>query len=331
MTKKTLRIAVTGAAGQIAYALLPRLANGDAFGPDVHIDLNLLEVPAAMPALQGCVMELQDGAYPLLDSINCFDDVNAGMKDVDIAILVGAVPRKKGMERADLLKINAAIFKAQGQAIQQHAADNVKVLVVGNPCNTNALITYHHAPRVVAQNFYAMTLLDEKRARIQLALKAGVHVSAIDNMIIWGNHSATQFPDVAHATINGQPAMDVIADAAWVEDEFIPTIQQRGAEIIKARGASSAASAANAILGSLRNMVCDTEVLHSLACVSQGEYDVDAGLVFSFPCVTRSGAVQIIADVEHTDAGKAKLQITLDELRKERDAVRAMGLLDVDV
>ena len=330
MTQKKLRVAVTGAAGQIAYALLPRLVNGDAFGPDVQIDLHLLELPVAMDALKGCVMELEDGAYPLLNSVQCFDDVNEGMRAVDLAILVGAVPRKKGMERSDLLKINAAVFKAQGKAINDHAAEGVKVLVVGNPCNTNALIAYHHAPRVPAQHFYAMTLLDEKRARTQLAQKAGVHVTAIDNMIIWGNHSATQFPDVDHATINGVPAMEVLQDAAWVDDVFIPTIQQRGAAIIKARGASSAAPAANAILGSVGNMMNDTEVHHSLACVSQGEYGVDEGLVFSFPCVTRDGEVQVVSGVEHNEAAQAKMQATLDELRHERDAVRAMGLWDAD-
>lgn len=324
------KVVLTGAAGQIAYACLPRIAAGEMFGPDVEVDLSLLEIPQAMGALEGVAMELEDGAYPLLRSINTTCDVNEAMKGADWVLLVGAMPRKQGMERSDLLRINADIFKTQGLAINKHANENVRVLVVGNPCNTNAMIAYHHAKDVKPEHFFAMTMLDEKRARFQLALKCGVHVTEVENMIIWGNHSATQFPDIFHARINGVPAMELVNDLPWVDEHFIPTIQKRGAAIINARGSSSAASAANAIIESV---ACMSEgrkpasLVYSMACVSQGQYGVDKGLVYSFPCQTVNGEVQIQEGAVHSALAQAKLDATLAELRAERDAVLSLGLI----
>lgn len=328
MSRKCVRVAVTGAAGQIGYALLPGIVSGQMFGPDVDVELNLIELPHAMDALTGVAMELDDGAYPLLRSVNTTDLLDSGMEGVNWALLVGAVPRKQGMERSDLLKINGGVFTLQGQAINKYAADDVQVLVVGNPCNTNALIAYHNAPDVPRDRFYAMTMLDEKRARFQLAQKALVHVNEINNMIIWGNHSATQFPDIYNSTISGRPAMDVIKDQSWVENDFIPTVQQRGAAVIKARGQSSAFSAANAIVSSVYNLCHETVGdNYSMAKVSSGEYGVDDGLVFSFPCRTVGGKCKVVSGVENNNFAKAKITATLDELRNERDMVKAMGLI----
>lgn len=330
MTKKQVKVAVTGAAGHIGYALLFRIANGDMFGKDTEVVLHLNELPQALPALQGVVMELQDCAFPLLKDVVCTSDLSVGMKDVNWAILVGAVPRKEGMERADLLKINGAIFTAQGRAINDYAADDVKVLVVGNPCNTNCLIAMNNAPDVPRDRFYAMTMLDENRARAQLAIKANVPVHEIKNMNIWGNHSSTQYPDFYNATIGGKAVIDVIKDESWLQKDFVEIIQKRGAEIIKARGLSSAASAANAIIDSVRSRVNDTIGLetYSLCVCSEGQYGIDEGLIFSFPCRTENGELVVVPHIQHNEYATKKLMITLDELRAERDAVRELGLIE---
>ncbi|GAB4012394.1 MAG: malate dehydrogenase [Bdellovibrio sp.] len=329
MAKQRVRVSVTGAAGQIGYALLFRIASGQMFGKDVDVDLNLIELPQAMNALQGVAMELDDCAFPLLRSINLADNVNDGFKDTNWAILVGSVPRKDGMERKDLLNINGGIFTTQGKAINDKAADNVKVFVVGNPCNTNCLIAMNSAPRVSRSNFFAMTQLDENRARTQLAKKAGVAVTEVSNMTIWGNHSATQYPDFYNAKISGKPVLSVISDEAWLKKEFIETVQKRGAAIIKARGASSAASAANAVVDGIYNLTHDTKEGESFStCLcSNGQYGVDEGLIFSFPVRNVGGKIEVIEGLPHNDFAKEKFQATLNELREERDAVRSLGLI----
>jgi len=329
MTKKRVKVAVTGAAGQIGYALLFRIASGQMFGSDTEVDLNLIELPQAMNALQGVAMELDDCAFPLLRSINLADNANDGFKAANWSVLVGSVPRKDGMERADLLKINGGIFTTQGKAINDHAADDVRVFVVGNPCNTNCLIAMNSAPRVSRSNFFAMTQLDENRARTQLAKKAGVPVTDVTNMTIWGNHSATQYPDFFNAKISGKPAATVITDEAWLKKEFLETVQKRGAAIIKARGASSAASAANAVVDGIYNLTHDTAAGNSFSmCLSSnGQYGVDEGLIFSFPCKTVGGKIEVIEGVKHNDFGKEKFTVTLNELKEERDAVRSLGLI----
>jgi len=329
MTKKHVKVAVTGAAGQIGYALIFRIASGQMFGPDTTVDLHLLELEAALPSLEGVRMELIDCAFPLLNNIVCTSDLNVAMKDVNWAILVGAVPRKAGMERSDLLKINGAIFTAQGKAINDNAADDVRVFVVGNPCNTNALIAMHNAPKIPRDRFYAMTMLDENRALSQLAIKADVAVTDVSNMVIWGNHSATQYPDFYNAKIKGQPVPSVIKDENWLQTTFIETVQQRGAAVIKARGASSAASAANAIVDGVHSLVFDTPAndYYSMCLCSTGQYGVDDGLIYSFPCRTENGKVKVVESISHNAFGEEKLQVTLDELRKERDAVKELGLI----
>lgn len=327
---KCIKVAITGAAGQIGYALIFRIASGQMFGPDTEVELQLLELPQALPSLEGVAMELADCAFPLLKKVTTTSDVNVAMKDANWVILVGAVPRKEGMERSDLLKINGSIFTSQGRAINDHAADDVRVFVVGNPCNTNCLIAMHNAPDVPQDRFYAMTLLDELRARTQLAVKAKVDVTAITRMIIWGNHSSTQYPDFYHAKINGKPATEVITDIDWLQNEFIPLVQQRGAAVIKARGASSAASAANAALMSVYHLTHDTvqDELFSVGRCSQGEYGIDKGLIFSFPCRTEQRKLQVISGLTQNEYGQKKIALTLDELRKEYEAVKALGLLD---
>jgi len=327
---KTIRVAVTGPAGQIGYALLFRIASGQMFGPDTNVELNLLELESALPALEGVAMELEDCAFKRLKKIVCTSDMNTAMDGVNWALLVGSVPRKQGMERADLLQINGSIFTKQGQAINDNASDDVRVFVVGNPCNTNCLIAKHHARDVPDDRFYAMTMLDELRARTQLAKKAGVDISKITEMTIWGNHSSTQFPDFYHAKINGQAATDVIRDDVWFKEEFVPTVQQRGAAILKARGASSAASAANAIVQGVSHLMNDTDVNDSFSMCksSTGEYGVDEGLIFSFPCKTQHGKLSVVEGIEFNDYSKEKFAATLDELRAERDAVKELGLLD---
>ena len=329
-SKKRVKVAVTGAAGQIGYALLFRIASGQMFGADTEVELQLIELEQALGALKGVAMELDDCAFPLLKKITCTSDLNVGFKDVNWAILVGSVPRKDGMERADLLKINGGIFTAQGKAIAENAASDVRVFVVGNPCNTNALIAMNAAKgKVPADRFYAMTTLDENRARTQLAQKANVDVTAISNMTIWGNHSATQYPDFYNAKINGKPAHEVITDTEWLKTTFLETVQKRGAAIIKARGLSSAASAANAVVDGIYHLTHDTKAgeTYSMCLSSTGEYGVDAGLIFSFPCRTENGKLVVVKDQKHNEFGTDKFNITLNELRSERDAVKELGLI----
>tara|TARA_R110000868_G_scaffold380784_4_gene647041 strand:+ start:33407 stop:34393 length:987 start_codon:yes stop_codon:yes gene_type:complete len=326
---KHVKVAVTGAAGQIGYAFLFRLASGQVFGPDTTIDLQLLELEPALPALEGVIMEINDCAFPLVKNIIATSELNVAMSDVNYAVLIGSVPRKQGMERSDLLGINGKIFTAQGKAINDHAADDVRVFVVGNPCNTNCLIAMNNAPDVPNDRFFAMTALDEYRACHQLATKADVGVGEVTNMTIWGNHSATQYPDFYNAKIDGKPVADVISDTAWLENDFISTVQKRGAAVIAARGASSAASAANAALGGLHSLVTDTPAgdTFSMCLASQGQYGVDEGLIFSFPCRVEGGKIKVVEGIEHNAFGQAKFQATLDELRSERDTVKEMGLI----
>lgn len=328
MTNKRVRVAVTGAAGQIGYALLFRIASGQMFGPNVDVELNLLELEPALPMLEGVAMELDDCAFPLLKRVVCTSDLNKAMDGVNWALLVGSVPRKQGMERSDLLQINGGIFTKQGQAINDNASDDVRVFVVGNPCNTNCLIAMNNAKDVPNDRFFAMTTLDELRARAQLAHKAGVDITAVTDMTIWGNHSATQFPDFYNAKINGQSAAKVI-DENWLKDTFVSTVQQRGAAVIKARGSSSAASAANGVIRGVNHLVTDTERNDSFSmCMhSNGEYGVDEGLIFSFPCLRRNGELQVVRDLPMNDYAKQLFDITLNELRQERDMVKSLGLL----
>ncbi len=326
---KRIKVAITGAAGQIGYALIFRIASGQMFGQDTDVELNLLELEQALPSLKGVQMELDDCAFPLLKKVTTTADVNVAMKDVNWAVLVGAVPRKEGMERSDLLKINGKIFTAQGRAFNDHAASDAHLFVVGNPCNTNCLIAMNNAPDVPRDRFYAMTMLDELRARSQLAIKAQVDVTAIREMTIWGNHSSTQYPDFYHAKINNKPVTEVITDLSWLQNDFISTIQKRGAEVIKARGASSAASAANAALMSVYHLVHDTRPgeSFSVARCSTGEYDIDEGLIFSFPSRVENGKLKVVTGLTQNEFGQQKIKITLDELRKEREAVMELGLV----
>ena len=321
--KQPVRVTVTGAAGQIGYALLFRIASGAMLGDDQPIVLQLLDITPAMEALEGVKMELEDCAFPLLTGIVCTDDPNAAFKDADFALLVGARPRGPGMERKDLLEANAAIFSVQGKAINNHANKNIKVLVVGNPANTNALITQRNAPDINPRNFTAMTRLDHNRAKTQIALKTGKTVNDVNNMTIWGNHSATQYPDLFNAKVNGEAAINLV-DQTWYEDEFIPTVQQRGAAIIKARGASSAASAANAAIGHVRSWALGTnsDDWVSMGVCSDGSYGIAEGLIYSFPCHCANGEWSIVQDVEVGEFSRTKMTATEKELSEERDAVK---------
>jgi malate dehydrogenase len=326
MPDSSVTVAVTGAAGQIGYSLLFRLAAGDCFGPDTPVRLRLLELEAALPALDGVRMELDDCAFPLLEEIVCTSDTDEAFRGANWALLVGAVPRREGMERKDLLSINGGIFTGQGSAIARNAADDCRVLVVGNPCNTNALIGSTAAARdgMPKERWYAMTMLDENRARSQLAAKAGVPVHDVRDLAIWGNHSSTQFPDAWHATIGGRPAADVIGDDAWLEGEFIANVQQRGAAIIKARGQSSAASAANAAIDTVRNVARPTGDQFSAAipAPAAGGYDVPEGLVFGYPLrATAPGEVEVVQGVEHGPFATDRIAATTAELLEEREAV----------
>lgn len=325
-----VKVAVTGAAGQIGYALLFRIASGQMFGADTEVELQLLELEQALPALHGVAMELEDCAFPLLKKVVCTSSLDEAMNGVNWALLVGSVPRKQGMERSDLLQINGGIFTKQGQAINDHAADDVRVFVVGNPCNTNCLIAMHHAKDVPNDRFYAMTMLDELRARTQLAIKAKVDITAVSNMTIWGNHSATQYPDFYNAKINGHSAAAVINDDTWLKDTFVATVQQRGAAILKARGLSSAASAANAIIQGVNHLVKDTRANESFSMCrhSDGEYGVDKGLIFSYPCRREQGVISVVEGLPFNTYAQEKFDATLNELRQERDMVKALGLLD---
>jgi malate dehydrogenase len=322
--KSPIRVAVTGAAGQISYSLLFRIASGAMFGHDQPVILHLVEIEPALGALQGVVMELQDCAFPLLKGIVPTASLEEGFGGVNWALLVGSVPRKAGMERKDLLGINGKIFIGQGRAIEKNAASDVRVLVVGNPCNTNALIAMNNAKGVSADRWFAMTRLDENRAKSQLALKAGVDVTAVSNLAIWGNHSATQYPDFTNALIEGRPATEVITDRAWLETEFIATVQQRGAAIIKARGLSSAASAANAVVDTVRALSTPTREgdRHSVALCSKGDYGVEPGLISSFPVRTLAdGRVEVVQGVPVSEFSRAKIDATVAELQEERSLV----------
>jgi malate dehydrogenase len=315
-----IKVAVTGAAGQIGYALLFRIASGALFGPDQPVALNLIEIPSVLGALEGVVMELDDCAFPLLKSITPTADLDEGFRDANWALLVGSVPRKAGMERKELLGINGKIFVGQGKAIEKNAASDVRVLVVGNPCNTNCLIAMNNAKSIPRDRFFAMTRLDENRAKAQLGQKAGVEVAAVTNMTIWGNHSATQYPDFYSAKIDGKSAADVIKDEKWLKETFIPAVQQRGAAIIKARGLSSAASAANAAIGTVQTLMTETPPndWYSVAVCSDGSYGVEKDLISSFPIRTKGGKWEIVQDVPINDFSRAKIDATVAELKEER-------------
>ncbi len=328
--KDPVRVTVTGAAGQIGYALVFRVASGQMLGDDQPVILQLLEIPQAVGALEGVRMELDDCAFPLLSGVVCTDDPARAFDGSDYALLVGAMPRKEGMERADLLSANGAIFTTQGKAISDSAADGVKVLVVGNPANTNALIAMNNAPNTPDRQFTAMTRLDHNRAVAQLAAKAGVPVSDVRRMTIWGNHSATQYPDVFHAEVAGKPAFEVVgSDRSWLEDEFIPTVQQRGAAVIKARGLSSAASAANAAIGHMRSWALGTPEGDwvSMAVPSDGSYGVPEGLVSGFPCTCAGGDYQIVQGLDLDDFSRSRIDASVAELAGERDTVADLGLI----
>jgi malate dehydrogenase len=322
-------VTVTGAAGQIGYALLFRIASGQMLGPHTPVRLRLLEVPQAVRGAEGTAMELADSAFPLLDSVDLFDDARAAFDGANIGVLVGARPRGPGMERGDLLEANGGIFGPQGAAINAGAADDVRILVVGNPANTNALIAASHAPDVPAERFNAMMRLDHNRALAQLAAKSGAAVQDIANVIIWGNHSAQQYPDIAHATIGGRPAAEVIADDAWVRGVFVPTVAKRGTAIIEARGASSAGSAANAVIGHVHDWVLGTPEgeWSSVALPSDGSYGVPEGIVSSFPAVSRGGQWSIVQGLEIGDAARKGIDVSVAELIEERDAVHSLGLI----
>ena len=324
-----VRVTVTGAAGQIGYSLLFRIASGEMLGSEQAVILQMLEITPALSALNGVAMELDDCAFPLLAGMMQTDDADEAFGDAAIALLVGAMPRKKGMERADLLAANGAIFTAQGKAIADSATPNINVLVVGNPANTNALIAMNNASGMDPRNFTAMTRLDHNRAMSQLAARTGRPVSAIKKMTIWGNHSTTQYPDLFHCEVDGQSAYDLVDDHDWVDGEFIPTVAKRGAAIIEARGASSAASAANAAINHMRDWVTDTPEGDwvSMGVPSDGSYGVPEGLISSFPCVVRDGEWQIVRGLEIDDYSRDRIDSSVAELESERDAVRELGLI----
>ncbi len=321
-----IKIAVTGAAGQIGYALLFRIASGAMFGPDQPVALHLIEIPNAIGALEGVVMELQDCAFPLLKNVIPTADLDEGFRDVNWALLVGSIPRKAGMERKELLGINGRIFVGQGKALEKNAAADVRVLVVGNPCNTNCFITMNNARTIPRDRWFAMTRLDENRARAALAHKGGVDITAVTNMTIWGNHSATQYPDFYNARINGKSAADVIGDEKWLKDVFISTVQQRGAAIIKARGLSSAASAANAVVDTVVSLTTDTPSndWHSVAVCSDGSYGTEKDLISSFPIRSRMGKYEIVQGVPVNEFSRGKIDASVAELKEERSMVNEL-------
>ena len=324
-----VKVVVTGAAGQIGYALVYRIASGQMLGPDTKVELRLLEVPQARGALDGVAMELDDCAFPLLSNIVCTDDPNEAFNGANVGLLVGARPRTKGMERGDLLEANGAIFTVQGKAINDNAADDVKILVVGNPANTNAMIAMNSAPDVPRERFTAMMRLDHNRALTQVAQKTGASVSDVKNMTIWGNHSATQYPDVVHAKVAGKSAWDTIADEAWVADTFIPTVQKRGAAIIEARGASSAASAANAAIDHIHDWVLGTPEGDwvSMGVAVDGQYGIDKGIICGLPCVANKGEWSVVEGLELDAFSKPRIDASVAELREEYDAVKELGLI----
>ena len=329
MSKTPVKVAVTGAAGQICYSLLFRIAAGDLLGKDQPVDLHLLEVTPALKALEGVVMELNDSAFPLLNNIVTGDDANQVFDGVNLALLVGAKPRGKGMERGDLLKDNGGIFGPQGKALNDNAADDIKVLVTGNPANTNALIAMNNAPDIPRERFNALTRLDHNRAISQLAEKLDVPVTEITNMTIWGNHSATQYPDLYNAKVGGENAAEKVNDQEWTENTFIPTVAKRGAAIIEARGASSAASAASATIDHMRDWVAGTPSNDwvSMSVPSDGSYGVPEGLISSFPCTVSGGSYQIVQGLEINDFSRGKIDASVAELTEERDTVKSLGLL----
>ncbi|HEY3021952.1 MAG TPA: malate dehydrogenase [Solirubrobacteraceae bacterium] len=320
------RVAVTGAAGQIGYAILFRLASGQMLGPDAEIELRLLEIPQAVKAAQGTALELEDCAFPLLKSIDIHDDPRQAFDGVNVALLIGARPRTKGMERADLLEANGQIFKPQGEALNAGAADDVKILVVGNPANTNALIAASNAPDIPKERFTAMTRLDENRAVAQLANKLGVGVADVNDLVVWGNHSPTMFPDLFNAKVNGERAADKV-DIGWYENEFMPRVGKRGAEIIEARGASSAASAANAAIDDVQDWTLGADGLRSMAVWTSGQYGIEEGLICSLPCRCSGGDYSVEEGLEVGEFAQGKIDITVNELKEEREAVRQLGLV----
>jgi malate dehydrogenase len=324
-----VRVTVTGAAGQIGYALLFRIASGQMLGDDVPVQLSLLEIPDAVKAAEGTAMELDDCAFPLLAGIEVHDDPAAAFDGANLALLVGARPRTKGMERSDLLEANGGIFKPQGEAINQHAADDVRVLVVGNPANTNCLIAMTHAPDVPRERFTAMTRLDHNRAIAQLAKRTDAAVRDISNMTVWGNHSTTMYPDLFHARVGDRVAAEAVGDRAWIEEDFIPTVAKRGAAIIEARGSSSAASAANAAIDHVRDWTRGTPEGDwvSMSVCSDGSYDVEEGLICSFPCTCADGRWTIVEGLDIDDFSRRRIDASVDELRQERDAVRQLELV----
>jgi malate dehydrogenase len=321
-----IKVAVTGAAGQIGYSLLPRIASGGIFGPEQPVDLRLIEIPPALKALEGVVMELHDCAFPLLHNVVATGDLAEGFRDVSWALLVGAVPRRAGMERKDLLGINGKIFVEQGQVIAENAAPDIRVLVVGNPCNTNCLIAMNNAKDVPSDRWFAMTRLDENRAKTQLALKSGTHWRHVSNMAIWGNHSSTLYPDFFHARIEGKPATEVITDRQWLETDFIKAVQQRGAAVIQARGVSSAKSAAHGAVDTVRAIIHATPEgdWHSLAQCSDGSYGIEKGLICSFPTRSDGTELEIVQDIPLNDFAKAKIEASVNELKEERSMVEEL-------
>ena len=328
MANAPVNITITGAAGNIGYALLFRIASGALLGPDQRVNLRLLEIPPAVKAAEGTAMELFDSAFPTLGSVDIFDDAKAAFEGANIAFLVGSMPRKAGMERADLLSANGGIFGPQGEALNAGAAEDSKVLGVGNPANTNALIAASHAPDIPSSRFTAMTRLDHNRALAQLATKAGCHVTDIDKVTVWGNHSSTQYPDLTQATVKGAPVTDILADRAWVEDDFIPTVAKRGAAIIDARGASSAASAASAAIDHVHDWVLGTSgSWTSSSIMSDGSYGVPEGIISSFPCTSENGEWKIVQGLEIDDFSRAKIDASAAELVEEKNAVASMGLI----
>ena len=329
MANAPVNVTVTGAAGNIGYALLFHIASGALLGPDQHVNLRLLEIPQAVKAAEGTAMELFDSAFPTLGSVDIFDDPKQAFDGANIAFLVGSMPRRAGMERSDLLQANGGIFGPQGAAINAVAADDIKVLVVGNPANTNALIAANHAPDVPSSRFTAMTRLDHNRALAQLAAKTGAHVTDLDKVTIWGNHSSTQYPDLTHATVKGQPITELLADRAWVEGDFIPTVAKRGAAIIEARGASSAASAASAAIDHVRDWVKGVKGYSwtSAAIMSDGSYSVPEGIISSFPAISVDGEWKVVEGLEIDDFSRAEIDASVKELLHEKDTVKGLGLI----
>jgi len=329
VTDSPVRVAVTGAAGQIGYAILFRIASGQLLGPDTPVHLSLLEIPDALKAVEGTAMELDDCAFPLLSGVDIADDPNKAFDGVNIALLIGARPRTKGMERSDLLEANGGIFKPQGKALNDHAASDIKVLVVGNPANTNCLIARSNAPDIPAERFTSMMRLDHNRAIAQLAAKAGAPVAQVTNMTVWGNHSPTQYPDIFHAKVGGRDAADVVADQDWLENDFIPTVQKRGTAVIEARGASSAASAANAAVGHVHDWVLGTPEGDwvSMGIPSDGSYGIGEGVIAGLPVTCSGGSYEVVQGLDVNDFSRSRLDVTVKELEDEREMVKQLDLI----